>query len=99
MSTPEQKAKALAYYYAHRERILERQRERYRNDEDYREYRLKQANEWYRDNPTQAYHSHREWASKNKDKIKAYLDNWYAKNKERKREYSRKYAERRKANA
>lgn len=91
MTQADKKLRALAYYYAHRDRILERQRERYRNDEDYREYRLNQAKTWHRDNPTQSYHNHKSWVEANKDKVAGYYKKWYAKNRDKKREYVRQY--------
>ena len=83
MTQADKRLRALAYYYAHRDRILERQRERYRNDEDYREYRLKQARAWYRDNPTQSYHNQKDWRARNKDKVQAIYHKWYVKNREK----------------
>ena len=49
--TPTQKAKAHAYYLKHREAILLNLKERYQNDEVYREKARERSRERYRNDP------------------------------------------------
>lgn len=95
MSTPEQRARALAYYYAHREKILEKRREKYRKDEEFRDGAKKRALAWYYKNPNQAKWNREGYYRQNRDKLLAYAKRYYNIHKER----YRVLYERRKVNA
>lgn len=96
MSTPEQKAKALAYYYANRERILERYRKRYAEDAEWREQRLANSKEWQAKHPEQNYWNHKLWRDNNRDKLNEIQRKWCKENREKRNEYQRKWYAKRK---
>lgn len=100
MTTAEQRAQALAYYYAHRDAINERRREKYRTDEDYREDKKRRAKEWAQANPNQVEWNRKAYYEKNRDRLLKEMREYYLAHREQINAYNREYYKRRrKANA
>lgn len=83
MTKEERRIYAREYYHKHKQKILEKQRERYATDKDYREMKIENAQTYATQNKGKVKETKQKYYEQNKEKIKEYFDDYYTQNQDK----------------
>lgn len=83
MTKEEKREYAREYYHKHKQKILEKQREKYATDKDYREMKIENATTYATQNKNKVKENKQKYYIQNKEKFKEYNDEYYTANQDK----------------